>query len=73
MFPKNGGFPTINSASGHSGSRGLAGSVRSFCSAAASVNGTLVMAPGDLNLTFKRYLETPIRLTIEDDYVVVEA
>ena len=36
---------------------------------ARSVNGVLVMAPGDLNLTFKRYLETPIRLGIEDDYV----
>lgn len=36
---------------------------------AGSVNGTLVMAPGDLNLTFKRYLESPIRLTIEQDYV----
>jgi 2,5-dihydroxypyridine 5,6-dioxygenase len=34
-----------------------------------TVNGTLVMAPGDVNLTFKRYLETPIRLVIEDDYV----
>ncbi len=37
--------------------------------AAGSVNGTLVMAPGDVNLTFKRYLESPIRLTIENDYV----
>jgi 2,5-dihydroxypyridine 5,6-dioxygenase len=36
---------------------------------AASVNGTLVMAPGDLNLTFKRYVESPVRLTIENDYV----
>jgi 2,5-dihydroxypyridine 5,6-dioxygenase len=36
---------------------------------AGSVNGTLVMAPGDLNLTFKRYLESPVRLTIADDYV----
>jgi len=35
-----------------------------------SVNGTLVLAPGDLNLTFKRYLESPVRLTIENDYVV---
>ena len=35
-----------------------------------SVNGTLVMAPGDLNLTFKRYLESAVRLTIENDYVV---
>ena len=34
-----------------------------------SVNGTLVMVPGDLNLTFKRYLESPIRLTVENDYV----
>jgi 2,5-dihydroxypyridine 5,6-dioxygenase len=36
---------------------------------AGSVNGTLVMAPGDVNLTFKRYIETPIRLSIENDYV----
>jgi len=36
---------------------------------AGSVNGTLVMAPGDLNLTFKRYIENPVRLTIEKDYV----
>ncbi len=27
------------------------------------------VAPGDLNLTFKRYLESPVRLTIENDYV----
>jgi 2,5-dihydroxypyridine 5,6-dioxygenase len=37
--------------------------------AAGSVDGTLVLAPGDLNLTFKRYLETAVRLTIEHDYV----
>ncbi|MBI3707856.1 MAG: peptidase M29, partial [Proteobacteria bacterium] len=35
-----------------------------------SVDGALVMAPGDVNLTFKRYLEAPVRLTIEKDYVV---
>ena len=34
-----------------------------------SVNGTLVLAPGDINLTFKRYLESPVRLTIEADFV----
>lgn len=34
-----------------------------------SVNGTLVLAPGDLNLTFKRYIEAQVRLTIEADYV----
>ena len=37
---------------------------------AGAVNGTLVMDAGDLNLTFKRYLERPIRLRIERDYVV---
>jgi 2,5-dihydroxypyridine 5,6-dioxygenase len=37
--------------------------------AAGAVDGTLVLAPGDLNLTFKRYIETPIRLIIERDYV----
>lgn len=35
-----------------------------------TVNGTLVMAPGDINLTFKRYLATPIHLTLKDDYIV---
>jgi 2,5-dihydroxypyridine 5,6-dioxygenase len=34
-----------------------------------SVAGRLVMAPGDINLTFKRYLETQVALTIVDDYV----
>lgn len=34
-----------------------------------TVNGRLVLAPGDINLTFKRYLETPVTLTIEQDYV----
>jgi 2,5-dihydroxypyridine 5,6-dioxygenase len=37
---------------------------------AGSVNGTLVMNVGDVNLTFKRYLETPVTLRIENDYVV---
>jgi len=36
---------------------------------AGSVNGSLVMAPGDVNLTFKRYLESAIHLTIEADYI----
>ena len=35
-----------------------------------SVNGVLVLDVGDVNLTFKRYLESSIRLTIEDDFVV---
>ncbi|MGA0795115.1 MAG: peptidase M29 [Quisquiliibacterium sp.] len=36
---------------------------------AGSVNGRLVMAPGDVNLTFKRYLESRIELTIENDFI----
>ena len=38
--------------------------------AAGSVNGTLVMAPGDVNLTFKTYVRDTIRLTIDNDSVV---
>lgn len=38
--------------------------------AAGAVNGQLVLAAGDLNLTFKRYIETPVRLIIEEDHVV---
>src|SRR3954469_24977093 len=34
-----------------------------------SVNGTIVMAPGDINLTFKRYLSAPVTMTLRDDYV----
>jgi 2,5-dihydroxypyridine 5,6-dioxygenase len=36
---------------------------------AGTVNGTLVLDRGDANLTFKRYLESPVRLTLEQDYV----
>ena len=36
---------------------------------AGTVNGTLVLDVGDVNLTFKRYLESPVRLQITDDYV----
>ncbi len=37
--------------------------------ARGTVNGTIVLAPGDLNLTFKRYVRTAIRLTVVDDFV----
>ncbi len=37
---------------------------------AGSVNGRLVLDRGDLNLTFKRYLESPVVLCLEDDFVV---
>ena len=36
---------------------------------ANTVNGTLVMDAGDVNLTFKRYLESPITLRVENDYI----
>jgi 2,5-dihydroxypyridine 5,6-dioxygenase len=38
--------------------------------AAGSVNGTLVLDRGDVNLTFKRYLDAPVRLVIENDHAV---
>jgi len=36
---------------------------------AGSVNGRLVLDAGDVNLTFKRYLDSPVALTLADDYV----
>src|SRR3954454_12071538 len=44
------------------------GIVVSFCKSGA-VNGILVLDRGDINLTFKRYLEAPVRLKLEADYV----
>ena len=38
--------------------------------AACTVNGTVVLAPGDINLTFKEYVREPVTLRIVDDYVV---
>ncbi|MFN3494355.1 MAG: peptidase M29 [Hydrogenophaga sp.] len=38
--------------------------------AQGTVHGTLVLAEGDVNLTFKRYIERPIVLTIENDHIV---
>ena len=38
--------------------------------AAGSVNGSLVLDRGDVNLTFKRYLADVVRLQIADDHVV---
>ncbi|MDB5615837.1 peptidase M29, partial [Tardiphaga sp.] len=35
-----------------------------------TINGTLVMDAGDINLTFKRYLTSPVRMVLKDDYVV---
>ncbi len=36
---------------------------------AGSVNGTIVLAAGDLNLTFTDYVRSAIRLTIVDDHI----
>ncbi len=38
--------------------------------AAGSVNGEVVLAPGDVNLTFKDYVRSEIRLKVVDDYIV---
>jgi len=35
-----------------------------------TVHGTVVLAPGDINLTFKHYITEHITMRIEDDYVV---
>lgn len=37
---------------------------------AGAMNGTLVLDAGDVNLTFKKYLDSPVTLTLENDYVV---
>jgi 2,5-dihydroxypyridine 5,6-dioxygenase len=37
--------------------------------AAGTVSGTIVLAVGDLNLTFNRYMESPVTLTIVDDHI----
>ena len=37
--------------------------------AAGAVQGTLVMAAGDLNLTFNRIVASPIEMTIVDDHI----
>jgi len=35
----------------------------------ASCNGTIVFAPGDINLTFKRYFESKVRCVVRDDFI----
>ena len=37
---------------------------------AGAVHGRLVMDAGDINLTFKRYLVSPVELIIENDFVI---
>ncbi|MEO6654030.1 MAG: peptidase M29 [Ilumatobacteraceae bacterium] len=45
------------------------GLVLAFPSAGA-VNGVIVLAPGDINLTFNRYMETAVHLDVVDDHIV---
>jgi 2,5-dihydroxypyridine 5,6-dioxygenase len=47
-----------------------AGGICSCFPARGSVNGRLVLDTGDVNCTFKRYLESPVALIIENDFVV---
>ena len=35
----------------------------------ASCNGTIIFAPGDINLTFKRYFESEVRCVIRDGFI----
>jgi len=37
--------------------------------ATGTVNGKVVLAPGDVNLTFKEYIRDPVTLTVADDYI----
>jgi 2,5-dihydroxypyridine 5,6-dioxygenase len=37
--------------------------------ASGTVAGTVVLAPGDINLTFNRYMESTVRLTIVEDHI----
>jgi len=36
---------------------------------AGTTNGRLVLQPGDMNLTYKRYVESPVALTLKDDRI----
>jgi len=38
--------------------------------AAGTTSGTVVLAPGDANLTFKEYVRSPVACTLVDDHVV---
>jgi len=64
--PAGGGWGAIDAAG--SMAIGRAHAFACFPTANA-INGTLVMDRGDINLTFKRHMESPVRLVIENDYV----
>lgn len=45
------------------------GALIAFYPNSGTVNGRVVLNRGDINLTFKRYLENPVSLTVKDDYI----
>jgi 2,5-dihydroxypyridine 5,6-dioxygenase len=45
------------------------GGIQSCFPKAGTVNGQVVMNTGDMNFTFKRYVESPLTLIIENDFV----
>jgi 2,5-dihydroxypyridine 5,6-dioxygenase len=45
------------------------GGLCAFYPRPGAVTGTVVMTPGDINLTFKRYLADPVHMTIERDCI----
>jgi 2,5-dihydroxypyridine 5,6-dioxygenase len=45
------------------------GGIQSCFPRPGAVNGILVLDRGDINFTFKRYLEAPVTLVVEDDFV----
>src|SRR5687767_7051341 len=46
------------------------GGLCAFYAREGAVNGVVVMDAGDINLTFKRYLERPVRIRVERDFIV---
>jgi len=45
------------------------GGLCAFYPQKGGVRGRVVLAPGDVNLTFKRYVERPVTFTVEDDFI----
>lgn len=64
--PAGGGWGAVQAA----GDRGYwPGGLIACYPKSGGVNGTVVLNTGDINLTFKRYLERPIKLTIKNDFI----
>jgi 2,5-dihydroxypyridine 5,6-dioxygenase len=46
------------------------GGLCAFYARQGAASGVIVMDVGDINLTFKRYLQDPVKLTVKDDFIV---